>query len=103
MRKMALILALLMVVASVPAFCLSSTLDGVIENKSKSDIRPVEDAAKLAGVINKGVNEVTKPLDPMLKPVHEVKDASVKASKSVVNTIWDALTLKSFRKKAADK
>ena len=100
MRKVALMLALLMVVGSVPAFCtVSTTVDGVIDSKSKSDIRPVEDTAKLAGMINKGVNEVAKPLDPALKPVYEVRDTSIKASKTVVNTVWDMLTLKSFRTK----
>ncbi|HLD56548.1 MAG TPA: hypothetical protein VJA00_02905 [Candidatus Omnitrophota bacterium] len=105
MRKMALILALLMVVSIGSAYCsVSTTLDGVIESKSKSDIRPVEDTAKLAGEINKGLNEITKPLDPVLKPVYEVRDHSIKASKTVLNTVWDALTLKSFRdKKEGDK
>jgi hypothetical protein len=100
MKKMALFLALLMVmsVGSVHA-TVSTTLDGVIDSKSKSDIRPVEDAARMADMVNKGVNEVMKPLDPALKPVYEVRDHSMKASKTVLNTIWDALTLKSLREK----
>ena len=105
MKKMALFLVLLMVMTVGSAYCtVSTTLDGVIDSKSKSDIRPVEDTAKLAGMVNKGVNEAMKPLDPALKPVYEVRDHSIKASKTVLNTIWDALTLKSFRdKKEADK
>ena len=105
MKKMALFLALLMVVSVGSAFCtVSTTLDGVIESKSKSDIRPVEDSAKMLGMVNKGVNKVVEPLDPALRPVYEVRDHSIKASKTVVNTIWDALTLKSFRdKKEGDK
>ena len=100
MKKVALFVALLMVMSVGSAFCtVSTTLDGVIESKSKSDIRPVEDSAKMLGMVNKGVNEVVKPLDPALKPVYVVRDESIKASKTVVNTIWDALTLKSFREK----
>jgi hypothetical protein len=100
MKKIALLLAILMVASVAPVYsALSTTLDGVIDDKSKSDIRPVEDAAKLAGEINKGINKVIEPLDPALKPVYEVRDHTIKASKTVLNTIWDALTLKSFREK----
>ena len=102
MRKLALVLALLMVVGTIPAFAtVSATLDGVIDSKSKSDIRPVEDTAKLAGEVNKGVNKVMEPLDPVMKPVYEVRHETVKASKKVVNTVWDMLTLKHFREKKA--
>ena len=100
MKKIALLVALLMVISVGPAFCtVSATLDGVIDSKSKSDIRPVEDVAKMTGMVNKGMNEAMKPLDPMLKPVYDVRREAVKASKTVVNTIWDVLTLKSLRKK----
>jgi hypothetical protein len=105
MKKMALFLALLMVMSVGSAYCtFSATVDGVVESKSKSDIRPVEDAAKLVGEVDKGLDMVTKPLDPALKPVYEVRDHSIKASKTVLNTVWDALTLKFMRdKKEGDK
>ena len=100
MKKVALMLALLMVVGSGSAFCtLSTTLDNTLDNKSKSDLRPVEDSAKMLGMVNKGLNEAVKPLDPALKPVYEVRDQTMKASKTVLNTIWDTLTLKSMRDK----
>lgn len=100
MRKLALFVALMMVASAAPAYCtFSTTVDGTVESKSKSDIRPVADAAKLVGEIDKGLDKVTEPLDPALKPVYEVRDHSIKASKTVLNTVWDALTFKSFREK----
>ena len=96
MKKIALLIALLMVVGIGTAWCISATVDKMIDEKSKSDIRPVEDSAKLLGMVNKGADEsykaMTKPLNPVLDPVRKVRDGAIDASKKVVNTTWDALT-----------
>ena len=96
MKKAALLVALLMVIGVGSAWCLSATVDRVLDDQSKSDLRPVQDTAKLANLVNKGIdksyNTVTKPMNPVLDPIRQVRDSSVRASKEIVNRIWDALT-----------
>ena len=96
MKKVSLLVALLMVVSMGPAWCLSATVDRALDNQSKSDLRPVQDTAKLASMVNKGVdksyNMVTKPMNPVLNPIRQVRDSSVRATKEIVNRTWDALT-----------
>ena len=104
MKKVAFILVFLMLAGAGPAFCtFSTTVDGVVDSKSKSDLRPVEDSAKLIGEVDKGLDMVTEPMDPVLHPVYVVRDHTIKGSKKVVNTVWDVLTLKSMRDKKEEK
>ncbi len=96
MKKVTLFVALLMVISMGPAWCLSATVDRVLDNQSKSDIRPIQDTARLASMVNKGVdksyNMATEPIKPVLDPIRKVRDTSVHASKTIVNRIWDGLT-----------
>ena len=96
MKKVALLVALLMVTSVGSAWCLSATVDRALDNQSKSDIRPVQDTARLLSIVNKGIdksyNTVTKPMNPVLDPIRQVRDSTVRASKEIVNRIWDALT-----------
>ena len=103
MKKVALLVALLMVISATPGWCLVAAVDRALDNQSKSDLRPVEDTAKLAGMVNKGVdksyNMVTEPIKPVLDPVRKVRDTSIHATKDVLNKIWDVMTFASHRKK----
>ena len=96
MKKIALLVALLMIASAAPGWCLSATVDRALDNQSKSDLRPVQDTARIAGMVNKGVdksyNMATKPMKPILDPIRQVRDTSIHASKTIVNRIWDALT-----------
>ncbi len=105
MKKTAMFLALLMVIGSAGLLAYPTAVDNVIENKSKSDIGPVADTAKLVGVVNTGVNKVmaSEPTTTVLKPVRIVRDETLKGSKKVINTLWDVLTLKMLRDKPAEK
>ncbi len=104
MKKVTLLLVALLMVTSVgSAWCLSAMVDRTLENKSKSTLHPIQDTAKLAGVLNRGIdksyNVVTKPMNPILNPIREVRDTSVKASKTIINRVWDMLTFFVPRKK----
>lgn len=110
MGKVALIVALALVVSVGPAWSISQTVDGVIEDQKKSDIHAVQDTAKILGVVNEGVDKsyktVTKPLNPVLDPIRQVRDISIKATKEIANGTWDALTYFSphkQKKESADK
>ena len=101
LRKVAMLVMLLMVVGMAYGWCYTATVDNVLDAKSKSDIRPVEDVAKLAGMVNKGVNTTleSKYMSPIMKPIDTVRLETLKGAKTVTNTLWDALTFKSFREK----
>ena len=101
MRKIALLLVLFMVVAPVLGLCYPAAVDNVLDSKSKSDLHPVQDTARMASAINGGVNKVmdTEPMPTIMKPVHTVKDETLKGAYKVTNTLWDLITLRSFREK----
>ena len=96
MKKITLLVALFMVASAGSAWCLSATVDRALDHQSKSDLRPVQDTAKLGGMLNKGVDKsytmVTKPMKPILDPIRQVRDTTIHASKTLVNRVWDALT-----------
>ena len=98
MKKIAILLAVLMLVGSVPGWCLSEMVDKVIENKSKSDIRPVQDTAKVLGVVNKGIDKsmdktpVLSKREKVLDPIRKVERETIHGAKAVVNGAWDVIT-----------
>ena len=105
MKKVAALLVMLMVVSSVPGWCLIATVDNAVMNHTKdSSYRPVADVGKTYDLMNKGleksldkVPEVKlRPIffDPMDKMLKGILDAS----KTVLNKTYDFLTLKKFRK-----
>jgi len=101
MKKIAVVLAVLMLLGAAPAWCLSETADTFIQNRMQSDLRPVEDTGRILDVTNRGIDKtyhtVTDPMQPVLDPVRQVRDETVKGSKSVINVVWDAITLRSMR------
>ena len=101
MRKTALFLTLFMVIGQVYGFCYTTTVDNALETKSKSDLHPVQDTAKIASVVNSGVNKVieTQPMSSVMKPIETVRKETLKGAYKVTNTLWDALTFRSFREK----
>lgn len=101
MRKAALFLALLMVVGQVYGYCYTATVDNVLDEQSKSELHPVQDTAKMASMVNDGVNKAmdTQPLSTMMMPVETVRKESIKGVHTITNTIWDALTFRSMREK----
>lgn len=101
MKKTALLLALLMIVGPVAGFCYPATVDNILEDKSKSDLRPVADTAKMAGALNDGINQAFE-MEP-LHTIDKVRIETYNGAKKVTNMLWDALTFKSFRDKKSDK
>jgi len=104
MKKIAVLLAVLMAMGAVPGWCLSQTVDNFLDNRSKSDLRPVEDSAKILSSVNKGIDKSLdavpglKERDKVLDPVRKVRKETVGAAKTIVNKTWDILTFKSMRK-----
>ena len=105
MKKLAAMLVMLLVIGSVPGFCLIATIDNAVADHTKdSAYRPVADAGALYGKINEGLDKSfdkvpavkMRPIlfDPMDKILHETMDAG----KKVLNGTYDLLTLKKFRK-----
>lgn len=104
MKKIAVILAVLMAIGAVPGWCLSQTVDTFLDNRSKSDLRPVEDSAKILQGVNKGVDKSLDMVPGMdqrgkvLDPVSKARKETVGLAKTIVNKTWDTLTFKSMRK-----
>ena len=104
MKKVAIILAVLMAIGAVPGWCLSQTVDTFLDNRSKSDLRPVEDSAKVLSTVNKGIDKtldavpVMKEREKVLDPVRKARHETVGIAKTIVNKTWDILTFKSMRK-----
>jgi hypothetical protein len=94
MKALALFLALLFVVSSAPAFCESGTVDTFLENRSESETHMVSDSAKLLQEVKKPADKV---VDAVMEPLDKVTDPVMDGANTVLNTTWDALTLKSMR------
>ena len=106
MRKIAFLLALLMVVGAAPGWCLVATVDSYVTDHTKDNsFRPVQDAGHLYETVNKGIDTSLDKVPgikmrPMLfDPIDKVLRASIDSTKLIVNGLWDALTLKSIREK----
>ena len=101
MKKLALLVALFMVVGGIHGFSYTATVDNVLESKSKSELHPVQDAARLAGVVNSGINKAidTKPIATVMTPVEKGRKGILKGTYKITNTLWDFLTFRHFREK----
>ncbi len=105
MKKIATLLVVLMVVGAVPGWCLLATVDNAVMDHTKdSSYRPVADVGKVYGEMNKGLD---KSLDkvPAVKlrpilfdPMDKALSETIKAGKLVINSSWDFLTFKKYRK-----
>ncbi len=102
MKKMALLAAALMVTMALPAWSMPDVLDRQIDHTMKSDIGPVADAGRILDFTNKGITKgyhtVTGPMKLVLDPIRTVRDETIRGTKLVVNTLWDVITLKHFRR-----
>lgn len=104
MKKVAILLAVLMAMGAVPGWCVSQTADTFLDNRSKSDLRPVEDSAKILQGVSKAVDKsmdavpVLKEREKVMDPVRKTRKETVKIAKSIVNTTWDIVTFKWMRK-----
>ncbi len=105
MKKMTLFLAFLMVIAQGYGFAYPTVVDNVIESKSKSELHPLQDAAKLTGIVNDGVNKAMKmePIATAIKPIETVRKETVKGAYKVTNTLWDVLTFRWMKSKDKPK
>jgi len=82
-----------MLIASVPAMALvHGTVDGVISDAKGTDIAPIRDAGLIVGGVHKGLHytydEATKPLSPILNPVHQGVGFIMDSTKLVINKVW---------------
>ena len=102
MKKIALLVAVLMVAVALPVWSMPDVLDRQIDHTMKSDIGPVADAGRILDFTNKGITKgydmVTTPMKPVLDPIRTVRDETMHGAKLVVNTLWDFITFKHFRK-----
>ncbi len=98
MKKTALFLALLMIVGQAYGLAYPTTVNNVLENKSKSDIGPVADTAKVASKINDGLNKVFEK-EP-LATIDKARIETYNGVKKATNMLWDVLTFKKLRDKS---
>ena len=110
MRKLAVLLALLMVVGAVPGWCVIATVDNFVDSHTKdSGFRPVQDTGALYGKVNHeigaGLDKVpilqdrSKVISPLDKMLHD----SIDGGKLLINGAWDLITFKSLRDKDVKK
>ena len=98
MKKTALFLALLMVVSQACVMAYPATVDNVLDEKSKSDLGPVSDTAKIAGKVNHGLNKVFEK-EP-LATIDKARIETYNGAKKVTNILWDVVTFKWLRDKS---
>ncbi len=105
MKKIALLLAVLMVLAATPAWCLVGTVDTFVDHTKNSSYRPVQDAGELYGAVNHGIGTgmdkvpVLKERSRIMGPIDTMTKETIKGTKFILNGAWDLLTLKSIREK----
>lgn len=106
MKKIAVLLALLMLVGSVPGWCLVATVDNFVDTHTKdSRYRPVQDTGEMYGAVNHGIGTafdkvpVIKERHVVVDPIEKLGNDSIGATRSFLNTTWDLLTFKSMRTK----
>ena len=110
MKKLAVMLALLMVVAAVPGWCLVASVDNFVDSHTKdSGFRPVQDTGAIYGKVN---HEIGAGMDKMpvlqdrskvMSPIDKLLHESIDGAKSLINGAWDLLTFKSMREKESKK
>ncbi len=106
MKKLAIILAVLMVIGAVPGWCLIETVDTFVDGHTKSStLRPVQDTGELYGTVNHSIGTtmdkvpVIKERSVVISPVNKLLRDSFDATRTLVNGTWDLLTFKSMRDK----
>ena len=106
MKKIALLLAVLMVVGAAPGWCLVGMVDTYVDDHTKnSSFRPVQDTGELYGTINHGIGDtmdkvpVLKERSVIMNPIETVAKETIKGTKLLLNGTWDLLTFKSMRDK----
>ncbi len=106
MKKMAVILAALMILGAVPGWCLVPMVDSFVDNHTKnSSFHPVQDAGKVYGTVNHQIDTsfdkipVLKSRSVIIDPIEKLVKDSVDATKLLINGTWDLLTFKSMRTK----
>ena len=110
MKKLAVILALLMVVGAVPGWCLVATVDNFVDSHTKdSGYRPVQDTGALYGKVNHEIGAgmdkvpVLQDRSKLMGPIDKLLHDSIDGVKSLINGTWDLLTFKSLREKGSKK
>jgi len=98
-KKIAIFVAVLMVIGAASGWSVSTTVDKFVENRTKSDIHPVQETAQILDLANKAVDETLKATDPILKHRKHITGPVMDVAKKIVNTVWDTVTLKSIRSK----
>lgn len=109
MKKLAVILALLMI-ASVPAYAGVEPVDGIIDTHTKSSsLTPVQDMGRLYGTIDTGIHDsldkvpVIKERGVVIRPIEHMLTGIYDGAKTLVNGTWDLLTLKRMREHHEEK
>lgn len=106
MKKLTILLAVLMLAGSVPAWCVIETADAFVDSHTKnSAFRPIQDGGEIYATVNKGIGsgmdkvpllqDRSKVMSPLNKLLHDAIDGS----KALINATWDLLTFKSMREK----
>ena len=110
MKKLAVILALLMVAGAVPGWCLEATVDHFVDSHTKdSGFRPVQDTGAIYGKVNHEIGAgmdkvpVLQDRSKVMGPIDKLLHDSIEGTRSLINGTWDLLTFKSMREKDAKK
>ena len=92
MKKIASLVALLMVIGSIPVMAtISTTAEGFLDRRAESDIRPVQDSAKLVRYAYDGVDRGIEFADPVLRHRKHITDPVMRGAKIIINGTWDML------------
>lgn len=91
MKKTALFVALLLVLGAVPGWSISATVDGFLDRRAESDLRPVQDSAKVLIAVNDLADKSLEKADPILKHRKPVMDPLMKSAKYIINTPYDLI------------
>jgi hypothetical protein len=103
MKRIAILLAVFMVIGAAPGWCVISTVDNyVVEHTKSSSFRPIEDAGLLYENVDKSIDTSLDKikLRPILfDPIDKVVKVSIDGTRTIVNGVWDIVTFKSMRTK----
>lgn len=92
MKKIAILLAMLLVIGSVPSWAtMSATAEGFLDRRAESDIRPLQDSAKLVRYAYDGVDRGITAADPVLRHRKHITEPVMRGAKMIVNKPWDML------------
>ena len=110
MKKLAVMLALLLVVGAVPGWCLIATVDNFVDGHTKdSGFRPVQDTGEIYAKVNHEIGAgldkvpVLQDRSKVISPIDKLLHDSIEGGKSLINGTWDLLTFKSLRDKSVKK